>query len=222
MYIKYNNELFDLVDKIDYYKIVTRKESKSDKTFYSRLSVFIKEIAIDDTDIQDIYDVDFFVIYSDESETIKNAAKYVCEGTGMPQSSQRAIKEGIWCVNEGRPLYRSPVLEENEVGLWLNGQSCSEDWVMDDRCSCSKIIDLYDCSGWRICRHRNPMVYAVVCDTDRIDFVGFRFSQSRCAVFFHYVGIYNNGKNTCRKQLCNNNLMIAAGSFQNDFDVFIE
>lgn len=148
MYIKYNNELFDLVDKKDYYKIVTRNENKSDKTFYLRLNVFIKEIAIDDPDIQDIYDVDFFVIYFDESETMKNAAKYVCEGTGMPESSQRAIKQGIWCVNEGRPLYRAPVLEENEVGLWLNGQSCSEDWVMDDRCSCSKIIDLYDCGGY--------------------------------------------------------------------------
>ena len=75
MYIKYNNELFYLVDKKDYYKIVTRKESKSDKTFYSRLNVFIKEIAIDDLDIRDIYDVDFFVIYFDESETIKKAAK---------------------------------------------------------------------------------------------------------------------------------------------------
>lgn len=43
-------------------------------------------------------------------------------------------------------MYRAPVLEENEVGQWLNGQSCSEDWVMDDRCSCSKIINLYDFS----------------------------------------------------------------------------
>ena len=54
-----------------------------------------------------------------------------------------------------------------------------------------------DFIGRTICSHRKPMVYAVVCDTDRIDFVGFRFSQSRCAIFFHYVGIYNNGKNTC-------------------------
>ena len=148
MYIKNNNELFYLVDKKDYYKIVTRKESKSDKTFYSRLNVFIKEIAIDDPDIRDIYDVDFFVIYFDESETIKKAAKYVYEGTGMLQPSQRAIKEGIWCVNEGRPLYRTPKIEDGEVGLWLHQQSCSDDWVMDDRCSCSKIVDLYDCSGY--------------------------------------------------------------------------
>ena len=146
MYIKNNNELFYLVDKKDYYKIVTRKEGKSDKTFYSRLNVFIKEIAIDDPDIRDIYDVDFFVIYFDESETIKKAAKYVYEGTEMLQPSQRAIKEGIWCVNEGRPLYRTPKIEDGEVGLWLHQQSCSEDWVMDDRCSCSKIVDIHECS----------------------------------------------------------------------------
>lgn len=149
-YIKYGNNIYELIHHrlLDRKLITTYHKVKTDDSFYMISDYYAKDYEIGDENIQDIYEIDFFVVYNDTSETVKEAAKYVYEGTRMPESSQRAIKEGIWCVNEGIPRYRAPILEENEVGLGLDQVSHSDDWVMDDRSSCSKIVNLYDCSGY--------------------------------------------------------------------------
>ncbi len=146
MFIRYKNMVYRYIQRRN--ELVTARKEKVDDTFLQDGSIFFKQIDTMDQDIQDMYEIDFFVVYNDTSETVKEAAKYVYEGTNMPESSQRAIKEGIWCVNEGIPRYRFPILEENEVGLGLDQVSHSDDWVMDDRSSCSKIVDLYDCSEY--------------------------------------------------------------------------
>ena len=133
MYVKYNNELYSYRDLDECKKIVTYKEEKKNNNFYRHRSVWVKVITLDDPNIQDIYDVDFYVNYTDDSETLK-----------------KANRQGKWLVNEGRPLYKNPEIENNELGLSLIKQSYSSDWVMDDRCSCSKIVDLYDCSDYTV------------------------------------------------------------------------
>ncbi len=150
MFIKYDNKLYDFLDKQEYFKIITRKESKADETYYKKMYVFVKEITPSDSKIEDIYEVDFYVMYVDTSDTLKNAEKYVYEGANIFESTRRAVEENIWCVNEGRPLYRVPELEKNELGLNLCQISCSDDWKMDDRGSCSKIVDLYECSDYTV------------------------------------------------------------------------
>lgn len=67
--------------------------------------------------------------YMDDSETLKASGA-----------------DGVWCVNEGRPLYRCPKIENNELGLSLMYGSICDEWTQDDKGSSSKIIDLYDCS----------------------------------------------------------------------------
>ena len=47
-------------------------------------------------------------------------------------------------------MYKNPVIEKNEVGLTLSHDSWSEDWIQDDKYSCSKIVDLYECSEYTI------------------------------------------------------------------------
>ena len=135
MYIKYNAKIYDLIysNFEKKYVITTYFDEKVDESFYKMWDYYAKDYVETDQNIQDIYDVDFYVTYTDDSETLK-----------------KADKQGKWLVNEGRPLYRNPEIEENELGLSLIKQSFSEDWIMDDRCSCSKIVDLYDCSDYTV------------------------------------------------------------------------
>lgn len=131
MYIKYNSTLYRYSKKNR--EILTYYTEKTDETFKPYSKLYYKEIELDDEKIEDIYDVDFYVYYMDDSETLKNACV-----------------SGIWCVNEGKPLYRTPKIEENELGLGLDNLSLSEDWIRDDRSSCSKIVNLYDCKDYTV------------------------------------------------------------------------
>ena len=129
MYAIYNNKLYGYLD--DDYELLTYQNNKIDDGFEEDEGIYFKSITLDE--IQDIFDVDFYVTYTDESETLKKA--------GNPSK---------WIVNEGRPLYKNPEIEKNELGLSLIQQSYSDDWVMDDKCSCSKIVDLYDCTDFTV------------------------------------------------------------------------
>ena len=133
MYIQYNNELFRFLDKRDYFKIITFDYGKTTADFYKNIDVYVKKISIKDINIQDIFEVDFVLTYIDTSETTKHG-KY----------------ETRWNVNEGKPMYKSPVIEKDEVGLTLSHDSWSEDWIQDDKYSCSKIVNLYECSEYTI------------------------------------------------------------------------
>lgn len=129
MYIKYDKELYVFLDKKDYFEIITRKENKADETYIREANIFFKEISPEDPKIEAIFRVDFYVSYMDDSETLKASGA-----------------DGVWCVNEGRPLYRCPKIENNELGLSLMYGSICDEWTQDDKGSSSKIIDLYDCS----------------------------------------------------------------------------
>ena len=135
MYIKYNGIIYEKITDVITGKeiITTYYKEKTDETFYKRWDYYAKEFNKDDKKIEDIYDVDFYVYYMDDSETLK-----------------KANVDGIWCVNEGRPLYRNPELEKNELGLILNKVTYSEDWVQFDGCTCGKIVDLYECGEYKI------------------------------------------------------------------------
>ncbi len=133
MFIKYDNKLYRFLDKKEYFKIITSNDKNITEDFYKSIDVYVKKITIEDSNIQDIFDVDFVLTYIDTSETTKHG-KY----------------ETRWNVNEGKPMYRSPEIEKDEVGLVLSHDSWSEDWIQDDKYSCSKIVNLYDCSEYTI------------------------------------------------------------------------
>lgn len=127
MKIKYNSLLYRYLERRN--KIVTYDKDKVDLTFECDGRIYYKVISPMDSHIEDIFDVDFYVYYMDDSETLKASGA-----------------DGTWCVNEGRPLYRCPKLENNELGLSLMYGSICDEWTQDDKGSSSKIIDLYDCS----------------------------------------------------------------------------
>ena len=131
MLMKYANKLFRYIS--NYNEIVTYKNINIDGTFKNDNGIYYKKVAIDDINIQDIFEVDFLLTYIDTSETTKH---------GMYNTR--------WNVNEGKQMYKNPVIEKNEVGLTLSHDSWSEDWIQDDKYSCSKIVDLYECSEYTI------------------------------------------------------------------------
>ncbi len=133
MFIKYNNVLYDLLDRHTHLIIITKIESKTDEKFLRSKRSYYKEISTEDTNIQEIFDVDFILTYIDTSETIKHG-EYVTK----------------WNVNEGRPMYRNPEIENDEIGLCLPHDSWSEDWTQDDKYSCSKIVNINECSDYMI------------------------------------------------------------------------
>ena len=135
MYIKYNDKIYELIycGVVDKEVVSTYFKEKTDETFYEIFDYYAKDFINTDVNIQDIYNVDFYVSYTDESETLKQAP-----------TVER------WCVNEGRPMYRNPELEKNELGIVLQQVTRSDDWIQDDKCSCSKIIDLYECSDYTV------------------------------------------------------------------------
>ena len=133
MYIIYNNFLYELINYRGKNKITTYFRDKCDSSFEKTWDYYSKECLELDNHIQDIFEVDFVLTYIDTSETTKHG-----------------IYETRWNVNEGKPMYKSPVIEKDEVGLTLSHDSWSEDWIQDDKYSCSKIVNLYECSEYTI------------------------------------------------------------------------
>lgn len=146
MFIRYRNTLYHLIQFLGKEMITTYDKQKTDDSFYLVSDYYAKDYNPQDDEIQDVYEADFYVVYHDASETVKEAMKYAYEGSGMLACDQRAVKEGIWCVNEGIPRHCTPKIENDEVGINLGQLSYSDDWVQFDRSSISKIVNIYECS----------------------------------------------------------------------------
>ena len=131
MYIKYNNKLYSYRNLIECKKIVTRIEEKSDGDFYKNRSVWVKIIEETDPNIQDVYDINFYVDYIDEKQTMK-------------------LMRGVtrWCVNDNRPMHKAPEIEKDEIGIQGPGMNSTDGWVVYDQGASSKIIHLSDCTGF--------------------------------------------------------------------------
>ncbi len=133
MYIKYNEHLYELINYRGKKKITTYYKNKCDKGFEQTWDYYAKDYLEEDNNVQDIFDVNFILTYIDTSETTKHG-EYVTR----------------WNVNEGRPMYKNPEIENDEIGLSLPHDSWSEDWIQDDKYSCSKIVNIKECSDYTI------------------------------------------------------------------------
>ena len=135
MYIKYNQKIYDLIYSNMKKKTVisTYLEDKTDESFYRISDYYAKDFSEADPNIQDIYEVDFYVTYTDDSETLKH---------GEPVSR--------WHINNMGMIYRTPDIEKNEIGLSLLHDSWSKDWIQHDKYECSKIVNLHDCTDFTV------------------------------------------------------------------------
>ena len=71
MFACYNNEtyLFNFYKETGIYEIVTVKAEKTDSSFEPYKSCYFKELSIEDSELSDVYDIDFWVKYRTSNET---------------------------------------------------------------------------------------------------------------------------------------------------------
>lgn len=131
MFVRYKENIYELFywGLMDKKVISTYKLDKTDETFYKISDYYGKDYVQEDTNVYDIYEVDFYVYYMDDSETLKQAKA-----------------DGKWCVNACRP----PQLEKNELALILMRGSVCDEWIQHDKGTSSKIVDLYECSDYTV------------------------------------------------------------------------
>lgn len=156
MYIEYNGQLYLLVKSRLYLDgkpaIITNYKEKADNTFsyVETLDYFyIKELKPDDPNIQNIFDVDYFVVYHDTSETVMKWAddlkKDMEKGDHINDDKLDAVFRNIWCANGGAPILDPPKIVNNEVEIILGAKSCSDDWIEFEWGWCYKAVNIYDC-----------------------------------------------------------------------------
>lgn len=130
-YIKYNDEVYCYVEGDDCIELVTEQEKKTNESFFQKRDIWIKEINESDVNIQEIYNVDFYVDYIDEKQTME---------------LMREVTR--WCVNDDRPCFKQPEIEKDELGIQGPGMNDTDGWNIYDRGASSKIIHLSDCTGY--------------------------------------------------------------------------
>ena len=137
---------------------VTQFKEKTDDTFYEyldHLDSYAKDMK--NNDVYDYYDIDFYVVYHDQSKTIETASQKIKEKEEAGQSvrgfERFCLIDHMWQVNEEGP-YRLPTdIANDEVAIAYNTPSYSEDWVpLEDEAGgfaregwCSKIVNIHDC-----------------------------------------------------------------------------
>ena len=129
MFIKYKNILYSYLE--DDNEILTYDESKIDDDFEEDDGIYFKGIEEDDPNIHNVYEIDFYVDYVDEKQTMK---------------LMRDVTR--WCVNDNRPCYQQPEIEKDELGIQGMGMNDTDGWKTYDRGASSKIIHLSDCTGF--------------------------------------------------------------------------
>lgn len=152
MCIEYKGQLYHLTEKSMFFDdkpaISTHFKEKTDDTFCEVSDYYVKELKPNDADVQNIYDVCFYVIYHDTSETVRKRAselkEYVEKGDcHISDGEFDEIYRHRWCVNENH-AYHYADIENNEVSIVTIGAS-SEDWVNVDCGLCSKTVSVFDC-----------------------------------------------------------------------------
>lgn len=151
MYIEYKGQLYCLIERSMFFDdrpaISTQFKEKTDDTFCDVSDHYAKELKPNDADVQNIYEVGFYVIYHDTSETVKKRTaelkEYVEKGHHFDAGEFDAVFHHRWCVNENH-AYHYADIEDNEVSIVTIGDS-SGDWVNVDRGLCSKTVSIFDC-----------------------------------------------------------------------------
>ena len=127
--------------------IIARNGQPVDDSFVSSgEGIFKKEVDTNSSDISDIYNVHFYVMYKDEA---------------YPEQDTWAIGDG---VSSDRP-YR---IEDGEVCISGFGAVSGNGWTTNGRDESSKIIRLSDCSKFWV-EYKYTKKDGVMCSPEQVD-----------------------------------------------------
>ena len=102
--------------------LITRKSEKCLDGFVSKRDYFKKNVLIEDSELDSVYEILFLVEYKDEFE---NATE--------------------WIVNEGRAVGLIADVEKDELVIDVSHDSKDKSWIQYDKGAASKIISLSEC-----------------------------------------------------------------------------
>ena len=122
-----NNQIYNAtyLDKIKI-RISSDFFEKCDESFELSWTKHAKFKIVEIENLDQLYDINFFVEYEDDS----------------PTNTKHQIQ---WCVNESVPIFPDPNIDKGEVGLVLSTSSRSDDWYQADKYYCTKVVNLKDC-----------------------------------------------------------------------------
>lgn len=133
MYAIYKNNIYYIFCQGTQKLLGTHLKEKKLENFEQSSDDYIRDMSEVLNEIESMFDIKFYVTYVNKSKT-------------------RTRGQIRWQVSEYAPLHRAFDIEKDEVGIYLNGISRSSDWVQDDKCFCSKIVDIRDCSEFTVVR----------------------------------------------------------------------
>jgi hypothetical protein len=126
----YNGNTYNYVQVRGKSFLMTYDTHKIDETFSSQRGYYLKDVTMSLNDIEEIYELHFWVIYKDKTEP-----------------------EEEWLVDEGRPLHKVPDIERGEVGLTIMHDSRDTSWIQHDKNSASKVVSLDECVKSSVEKH---------------------------------------------------------------------
>ena len=122
MYIIYNNILYELINYRGKYKITTYFKEKCDRSFDRTWDYYSKEYLETDTNIQDIFNIQFFLKWDSHFEKV----------------------DTVWEIFTDKSY-----LNENQV-LMRFANGLLPGWRAEEQTVCSRYVDINECEDFTI------------------------------------------------------------------------
>ena len=125
----YKNEEFlsAILHKLNLISIVTYEERSEEEGFEAKRDYYVKYVKIEDEDLEELYEKEFYVRYKDSVE-----------------------KNEMWIVDEGRAVGLIPDIENGIVVIDVPNSPKDDTWIQYERGASAKQISLKDCTEYII------------------------------------------------------------------------
>ena len=125
----YKNEEFlaSILHKLNLISIVTYEERNEEEGFEAKRDYYVKYIKIEDEDLEELYEKEFYVRYKDSVE-----------------------ENEMWIVDEGRAVGLIPDIENGIVVIDVPNSPKDDTWIQYERGASAKHISLKDCTEYMI------------------------------------------------------------------------
>ena len=119
--------LASILHKLNLISIVTYEERTEEEGFEAKRDYYVKRIKIEDEDLEELYDKEFYVRYKDSVE-----------------------ENEMWIVDEGRAVGLIPDIENGIVVIDVPHSPKDNTWIQYERGASAKQISLKDCTEYII------------------------------------------------------------------------
>lgn len=119
--------LASILHKLNLISIVTYEERTEEEGFEAKRDYYVKRVKIEDEDLEELYDKEFYVRYKDSVE-----------------------ENEMWIVDEGRAVGLIPDIENGIVVIDVPHSPKDNTWIQYERGASAKQISLKDCTEYII------------------------------------------------------------------------